>query len=127
MLYSNFVEPSHVEVVGREFVISKIPAFAAMPVFEEYMDVSKEKGLLARASLSEASVRTMLSHVATRNADGDMEVLDTTAKIETAFPDLSVMIGVVSKMVEYNFGFFDDGSLLGLLEIPEAAAEESGS
>jgi hypothetical protein len=117
MLYKDFIRPTEVEIGGRKFAISKIPALDAQD--EIYPAVSKavlDNGPVGLSMLPKRVVNMILSRTALRNDDGSWYELDMESRINNTFTNIGEMHMLVAAMIKENFCFFFDGSLLKSLE-----------
>lgn len=127
MKYDQFIQPEIIDVGGREFAISKIPAFQAKIVYADLVNQIRENGDLGKTMLTDESVKTMFRFCAVRRDDGEMQVLETVSLIEQYCPETKVFLELMLKIEDYNFSFLTDGTLRDLLGLPAEGATESAS
>lgn len=125
MTYNQFIQPEVLDIGGREFTMSKVPAFQAKAVYADLVICIREHGEIGRTMVSDESIKTLFRHCAIRREDGEWQVLDSVATIEKFVPDTKDFITLLVKVQDYNFGFLTDGTLRALLGLPAEGATES--
>ena len=125
MTCDNFIEPNELSVNGRDFLISRIPAFSAKVVYDELIDKLRDEGDLGKTRLSERSVREILKFVGVKSDVGNYIAIDSNAVIDKYLGNYFDLLTVQVKMVDYNFSFLTDGNLRNLLGVPAEAEAES--
>lgn len=125
MTYNQFIQPEIVDIGGREFAMSKVPAFQAKAVYADLVNCIRDNGDVGRTMISDESVKALFRHCAVRRDDGEMQVLDSVATIEKYLVETKDFITLLVKMQDYNFGFLTDGTLRELLGLPAEGATES--
>lgn len=117
-----FIEPKEMEIDGRKYVISKIPAIQAQQIYRAVMQESKDDGDIAMTYLTEPTAVALLSYSAL--VDGEVwTALDETNQVNFACPRIENLIKLEAAMIRYNFGFLFDGTLqevLGVLRDSQA-------
>lgn len=117
-----FIEPKEIEINGRKYVISKIPAIQAQQIYRAVMQEAKEDGDIAMTYLTEPTAVALLSYSAL--VDGEAwTALDETNQVNFACPRIENLIKLEAAMIRYNFGFLFDGTLqevLGVLRDSQA-------
>lgn len=88
--------------------ISKIPAFYAQRILMKGGEALASMNL---SILPEEVITQILSYTAIENANGAKIVLDDIFVVNEMIENPKDLIALELKMVEYNFGFFFDGSL----------------
>ena len=116
MEYEKFIQPKEMEIGGRKFAISKIPAIQAQAIYSAIAKSVKENGLLGMTMLSVDAVRNIMSFAAVKRGDawfclGNDEILNDTFKDD--FGDLQKLLVAVEK---HTYDFFVSGGLLDELE-----------
>ena len=111
---SNFINKKIVEIGGRKFTISCIPAIKAQseiyPVIAKFI---KDYGILGLTMLPMQTVRDILAFTAYDNGSAGWDEIDTDKTIETVFQNKhDDMLELIIHMVKENFGFLTDGSRL---------------
>lgn len=127
MTYQQFIKPEVVTIGGREYTLSKIPAFTAKPIYTELVNLVRDNGDIGRTMLSDESAKAIFRHVAVKGDDGEQRVLDNVALIERHLVEQRDFYEVMLKMEDYNFGFLTDGTLRDLLGLPAEGELESAS
>ena len=125
MEYEKFIQPKEVEIGGRKFAISKIPAIQAQAIYSAIAKSVKENGLLGMTMLSVDAVRSIMSFAAVKRGEawfclGNDEILNDTFKDD--FGDLQKLLVAVEK---HTYDFFVSGDLLD--ELAAAEATDSAS
>ena len=117
-----FIEPKEIEIDGRKYVISKIPAVQAQQIYRFIMKESKEDGDIAMTYLTEPTLIALLSYSAL--VDGEVwTALDNSNQVDFACNKIENLIKLEAAMIRYNFGFLFDGTLqevLGVLRDSQA-------
>jgi hypothetical protein len=117
-----FIEPKEIEIDGRKYVISRIPAVQAQQIYRFLMKESKEDGDIAMTYLTEPTAVALLSYSAL--VDGEVwTALDETNQVNFACSKIENLIKLEAAMIRYNFGFLFDGTLqevLGVLRDSQA-------
>lgn len=126
MDYNKFIGAKEIEIGGRKFAVSRIPALEAQtsvyPAVAKYVQLN---GLLGTTMLDTAVVREILKYTAVRQDDGSFLELDIDTRINDTFSKkFEDMARLVVAMIRENFGFLTDGNLHEVLGIVEA---ETGS
>lgn len=127
MEYSSFIQPEVKEIGGREFTISKIPAFTAKKVYQAEVEAIQKNGEIGKTLLPDDILKIIFAHTAVVNEKGEYEVLSLPSVIEKTLTNYADLIALTVAMLDYNFGFFIDGSLPSLLGLREEAEQASGS
>lgn len=127
MKYEQFIQPEIIDVGGREFAISKIPAFQAKSVYNDLVLKIRDNGDIGKTMLSDDSIKTMFRFCAVRREDGEMQVLETISLVEQYCTETKTFVELMLKVEDYNFSFLTDGTLRDLLGLPAEGATESAS
>lgn len=117
IVVDSFISPKNVEIGGKKFIVSKIPAIQAQRIYGKIIGVVQEMGDIGITALPQDIVSELLKYTAIRLDDGDIP-LDTVDKVNTHCTNLIDLIELQTVMVKENFGFFFDGSLQKLLATP---------
>lgn len=94
------IEPKEVEVNGRTYIISKVPAVEGREIVAKYPLSNIPK--LGEYDQSEAIMLKLMAYVQT----GDGIPLTTRALVNNHVPDAHTLMMLEKEMLEYNFGFF---------------------
>lgn len=104
------MESKKIEVGGKTFKLNKIPAFQAQKIAFACIGALKDKDL---THIPDEIVWKLLSYVEYDNGMGGAVALDNEDVVAVNVPDAGVLMTLELNELEYNFGFFFDGSLLG--------------
>jgi hypothetical protein len=108
----NLLEPKEIKVDGKTFYISKFSAIAGREVMVKYS--------LAIINNYQSNLEAMIklfSHVAVKlHETGQYIILDTEALINNYAKSWETCIKIEKEVLAYNCSFFQDGSLLKLVE-----------
>lgn len=111
-----FLEPKEIEIDGKKFVISKIPAIQAQQVYRNVMIEAKDDGDVAMTYLTEDTALALLEWAGTAEGD-EWASLDSADKVNFCCQNLMTLIKLEAEMIRYNFGFLFDGSLQKVLGV----------
>lgn len=124
MNIDKFIEKKVVEIGGREFAISKIPAAYAQTIYNTVAECVSKHGLIGQTMLPVATKNAILAYTAVN--DPDWIALETDKVIDEIFKGkFDDSQRLLIKMLEYNFHFFLCGDLLN--ELADQVATESVS
>ena len=127
MTYEKFIQPKEVEIGGRRFSTSQIPAIQSLKIFQDVTKYYIEYGLIGFTMFDVELTKQLLQYTAIYNA-GEWRELDTETRINEVFEgrkgDLKRLCYL---MVKDNFDFLIDGNLQSLLEVPMEVDRGSGS
>lgn len=123
MDYSKFIKPRDLEVGGKTYAISQIPAIESQEIYREVAKCVKEFGPLGMTMLPSGALRAILSYVAARVNDSWFP-LDTESRIDSYITDKADMNRIVVAMIKENWSFLTDGNLLDVLGLGEAEESE---
>lgn len=128
MKHDKLILAKEVEIGGRTFAISKIPATRAIEIYNVIGDSVNKHGVLGLSILPPSVIKQILAYVNLYDG-GDWIEFGTDGVIDSVFrEDFGALQQVVIAMVKENFDFFVSGKLLDALAAGETAAEtESGS
>ena len=118
MYVEQFLDAKEVTVGDKTYKISRIPALKAHGIYSRIVRSVGDLGKLGMTMLPEDITRELFGFCAAKNEAGGWTVLDTEDSINTYLPRLIDLIALQLKMVEENFGFFEDGRLITLLGLP---------
>lgn len=127
MKYEQLKEPEIIDVGGREFAISKIPAFQAKSIYNDLVLKIRDYGDIGKTMLSDDSIKTLFRFCAARREDGEMQILETISLIEQYCAETKTFVELMLKAEDYNFSFLTNGTLRDLLGLPAEGATESAS
>lgn len=128
MEYGKLIEKKVVEVEGRRFTISQIPAYYAHGFYEDFLASMSRFATIGYLTLPGDTIADILSFAAyTEDEGATWKPMDADALKSAKFADnkgKKTVATLLKEMMEYNFGFFFDGSLLDLA-IGRTPAEET--
>lgn len=125
MNYEKFIDKKEVQIGNKTFCISKIPAIEATIIYPKIAKYYSENGVIGLTMFDLDLTKKILAYTAVHNGD-DWDVLDLDTRINRALSNQFDMKKLVMLMVQENWGFLTDGSLLDVLGIQGVEAE-SGS
>lgn len=125
MNFNDFIQSKELEIDGKKFCISKIPAIQATEIYPRIAKYYADHGVLGLTMFDLTLTKNLLSYAAFHNGTS-WEVLEFESVINRAFDSQFQMKKLISTIVKENWGFLTDGSLLDLLGVAEAETE-SGS
>lgn len=118
MEYGKLIEKKVVEVEGRSFTISQIPAYYAHGFYEDFLTSMSRFATIGYLTLPGDTIANILSFAAYTDDEGaTWKPIDANALKSEKFADAKgkkTIAALLKEMMEYNFGFFFDGSLLDL-------------
>lgn len=106
------IKEKEIEVRGRKFTISKLPATVGREVLFKYSTSNMPK--IGDYATSDYIMKKLLSYVAV-NVDGRQIQLTTEDLINNHIPDAETLILLEKEMFKYNYSFFTDGKASGFL------------
>lgn len=106
------MESKKIEISGRKFKLNKIPAFQAQKIAFSCITALKDKDL---SKIPDDILWKLLSYIEYDNGMGGTIALDNEDVVALNVPDAGVLMTLELNALEYNFGFFFDGSLFGQL------------
>ena len=116
-----------VENVTNTYIISKIPAFEAVAIFDQEIPALAVNMLkineLHRERIKELTLN-MMQYVAVKTEKGEYITLSTAALIDNHCPSFETINEIFKQMLVYNTSFFKDGKSLNFLKRLEALATE---
>ena len=116
MEYGKLIEKKVIEVEGRSFTISQIPAYYAHGFYASFLSSLREFATIGYLTLPGDVVADILSYAAyTEDGGATWKPIDHAALSGGVFADKKTEAFLLKEMLEYNFGFFFDGSLLDLV------------
>ena len=116
-----FISPKEIEIDGKRFVISKIPAIQAQQIYRAIMHECKDDGDIGMTYLSEDTAISLLGYSAIVGAgEGGADswtAIETVGQANFACENVEVLIKLEAAMIRYNFGFLFDGTLQEVLGV----------
>lgn len=127
------LKPKEIEILDKVenkknvYVISKIPAFEAVSIFDQELPALVVNMLninsLSRDRIKELTLN-ILQYVAVKTPEGKEIPLSTPALINNHCPSFETINELLKQMIDYNTSFFKDGKSLNFLKRLEALATE---
>jgi len=113
-----FIKAKEISINNRTFVVSKIPAMDAIPIYNEVAKSVSDNGILGITMLPQKTVREIVSFTALIDDDGISLVPNTEQVFNSIFSeDFGSLQTLVISMVKENFDFFVNGKLLEQLAV----------
>ena len=113
-----FIKAKEISINNRTFVVSKIPAMDAIPIYNEVAKSVSDNGILGITILPQKTVREIVSFTALIDDDGISLVPNTEEVFNSIFSeDFGSLQTLVISMVKENFDFFVNGKLLEQLAV----------
>ena len=113
-----FIKAKEISINNRTFVVSKIPAMDAIPIYNEVAKSVSDNGILGITMLPQKTVREIVSFTALIDDDGISLVPNTEQVFNSIFSeDFGSLQTLVISMVKENFDFFVTGKLLEQLAV----------
>ena len=113
-----FIKAREISINNRTFVVSKIPAMDAIPIYNEVAKSVSDNGILGITMLPQKTVREIVSFTALIDDDGISLVPNTEQVFNSIFSeDFGSLQTLVISMVKENFDFFVNGKLLEQLAV----------
>lgn len=118
----NLVEKEDIEIQGKKYFVSSIPAIQAQKIFLTGMSIFQSKNL---AMLPQALTDEILSYCGTYNESGAEVQFINPDVVNMMVKDMFVLLKLEVKMVEKNFSFLFDGRAAELASQLNAALPAS--
>lgn len=119
------IEPKEIEIRGRKYIISKLPATVGREVLFKYPTSNIPK--IGDYAVSQEIMLKLLSYVAVPLEDGRQIELNTQALVDNHVPNAETLILLEKEMFMYNYDFFQDGTASAFLTALEKRAIQKGS
>lgn len=119
------IEPKEIEIKGKKYIISKLPATVGREVLFKYPTSNLPK--VGDYNVSQEIMLKLLSYVAVELEDGRQIQLNTQSLIDNHVPSAEALILLEKEMFVYNFDFFHDGTASAFLAALEKRAIAKGS
>lgn len=107
------IEPKEIEVRGKTYIISKLPATVGREILFKYSTANLPK--VGDYSESQATMLKMMKYVAV-NIDGRELQLTTEEIVNNHVSSAESLIILEKEMMKYNYDFFTDGKASLFLE-----------
>ena len=113
-----FIKAREISINNRTFVVCKIPAMDAIPIYNEVAKSVSDNGILGITMLPQKTVREIVSFTALIDDDGISLVPNTEQVFNSIFSeDFGSLQTLIISMVKENFDFFVNGKLLEQLAV----------
>lgn len=119
------IEPKEIEIKGKKYIISKLPATVGREVLFKYPTSNIPK--IGDYNSSQEIMLKLLSYVAVVLDDGRQIELNTQSLVDNHVPNAQTLILLEKEMFMYNFDFFQDGTASAFLAALEKRAIQKGS
>lgn len=118
------IEPKEVEVRGRKYIISKLPATVGREVMFMYPTSNIPK--VGDYPSSQKIMLKLMSYVAVVLPDGRELQLTTEDLVNNHIPNAETLLMLEKEMFKYNFDFFQNGNASTFLQELEKRATQKG-
>lgn len=115
MEIEKFIDKEEIEIDGRKFAISKIPAVQAQEIYGEIVRETDDIGDIGMTFLSLSVAVKLLSYSAYEDG-GVWFTMGSENDINDGCPEVMTLIKLEAAMIRKNFGFLFNGSLQKVLE-----------
>ncbi len=114
----DLLEPKNITIINengieRNFILSKFPAIQGREIMEQYPFANMPK--IGDYKLAQAITLKLMSFVAV-NLNGVIQRLDSSLLIDNHANDWITLRKLEDAMIEYNGGFFPNGSISSFLQ-----------
>lgn len=107
------IQPQQVELDGKTYIISKIPATDAREIITQYLPSAMPK--LGEYKRNEELMYKLMAFVAVITDSGAELILNSKTLINNHVESWETLLRLEAKMMEYNCSFFRDGRISGIL------------
>lgn len=119
------IEPKEIEIKGKKYVISKLPATVGREVLFKYPTSNLPK--VGDYNVSQEIMLKLLSYTAVVLEDGRQIELNTQSLVDNHVPNAETLILLEKEMFMYNYDFFQNGTASAFLQALEKRAIQKGS
>lgn len=119
------IEPKEIEIRGKKYVISKVPATVGREILFKYPTSNIPK--VGDYQVSQDIMLKLMSYVGVITPDGQTIELKTQSLVDNHIPNAEVLILLEKEMFKYNFDFFQNGNASDFLTMLEKRATQKGS
>lgn len=119
------IEPKEIEIRGKKYVISKVPATVGREILFKYPTSNIPK--VGDYQVSQDIMLKLMSYVGVITPDGQTIELKTQSLVDNHIPNAEVLILLEKEMFKYNFDFFQNGNASDFLKMLEKRATQKGS
>lgn len=118
------IEEKEIEVKGRRYIISKVPATVGREILFKYPTSNIPK--IGDYAASNDIMLKLMSYVAAITPDGNRVELKTQSLVDNHVPNAESLILIEKEMFKYNFDFFQNGNASDFLTALEKRATTKG-
>lgn len=118
------INEKEIEVRGKRFIISKVPATVGREILFKYPTSNIPK--IGDYNASNEIMLKLMSYVAVEMPNGDKLQLSTQTLVDNHIPDAQTLILLEKEMFAYNFDFFQNGNASNFLKGLEKRATQKG-
>ena len=108
------LDPKEIEIDGKKFIISKVPARAGRRIFTQYISSGMPK--IGEYKLNEALMDELMTYAAIPLTGGEYLQLSTPELIDNHTTGFEQLLKLEAAMGAYNISFFQNGRLSTWLE-----------
>jgi len=118
------INEKDIEIRGKKFVISKLPATVGREVLFLYPTSNIPK--VGDYGKSQEVMLKLMSYVGVRLENGDVLQLKTKELVDNHVPDAETLILLEKEMFAYNYDFFQNGNASTFFQELEKRATKKG-
>lgn len=118
------IDEKEIEIRGRKYVISKVPATVGREILFKYPTSNIPK--IGDYAASQDIMLKMMAYVAAVTPEGQRIELKTQTLVDNHVPNAETLILLEKEMFSYNFDFFHDGNASDFLKALETRATTKG-
>ena len=124
MEYDRLIEPKEIQIKGKTYAVSKIPAIDSISIYSGICKAFADNGPLGLTMLPRECIQRIMQYVAMK--DGNIWItFDGQVILNQAFTkDFDVLQSIILQMVRYNYSFLIDGGLEAILKDSLTATTE---
>lgn len=112
---AELIEPKEIEINGRTYILSKVPAVLGREMILQYVPSNLPK--IGDRGISREMFLKLMAYVAVRLEGIERpQRLETETLINNHIPDGETLCRLEVEMLDYNFGFFGIGKTLNSLK-----------
>lgn len=118
------IDEKEIEVRGRKYIISKVPATVGREILFKYPTSNIPK--IGDYAASQDIMLKLMSYVQAVTPEGNRIELKTQTLVDNHIPNAETLILLEKEMFNYNFDFFHDGNASAFLNGLEKRATTKG-
>lgn len=119
------LEPKEIDINGKAFILSKLPAVQAREIISKYPVANMPK--LGDYKVSEETMLKLMKYVAVPVEGREPLQLMSIDLINNHVPNWEVLVQLEWWMLEYNCSFFQNGKALNFLDKLKVLAQQNVS